>query len=147
MSNSKKKREEARQRAKQRLQARKRRRLQSALVDASFVKTDVLREIRYITERAQAEDARLVSIANLVLFSTTTRDAWLLDSEDNFALCVCRDGEPQPYQIIDTPETFSIQWPARFSIEGEEFIVQEQSGRVVTILGYPTDEISAACGG
>ncbi len=106
MSSSKKKREEARLRAKQKLQARKRRRLQSALIDARFVKTDVLREIRYITERARAEEARLVSVGNLVLFSTATRDAWLLDSEDSFALCVCRDGELQPYQIIDTPETF-----------------------------------------
>ena len=131
---------------KQKLQARKRRRLQNGPVDARFVKPDILREIRYITELAQAEDARLVTVGNLILFSTATRDAWLLDAEDNLALCVCRDGEPEPYRIIDTPETFGIQWNAKFTIEGDKFIVHEQSGRVITILGYPTAAISAACG-
>ena len=81
------------------------------------------------------------------MFSTGTRDAWLLDSEDDFAVCLCRDGEPQSFRIIDTPEAFGIEWTADFAIEGAAFIVRQWSGKVVVIHGYPTVEISAACRG
>jgi len=112
MSNSNKNRKEAKRRLKQELQRRERRREQSAPIDASFVKPEIRREIRYITQLAQAEDSRIVTVGNLVLFSTRTRDAWLLDPEDNFAVCLCREGEPQPFRIIDTPDTFTLEWAA-----------------------------------
>ena len=112
-----------------------------------FCKLDIHREISYVTRLAQAEDSRIVAIGNLVLFSTRTRDAWLLDCEDSFAIPLCRDGEPQPFRVIDDPDTFAIEWTACFAIEGEAFVVQEKSGRVVVIHGYPTAEISAACQG
>src|SRR5580692_1355108 len=70
-------------------------------VNAGFVTPDIHREVRYITQLAQAEDSRIVTVGNLVLFSTRARDAWLLDPEDDFAVCVCRDGEPQAFRIID----------------------------------------------
>jgi hypothetical protein len=145
MSNSKKNRKEAKRRLKRELQGRERRREQSAPIDASFVKSDIHREIRYITQLAQGEDSRIVTVGNLVLFSTRTGDAWLLDPEDNFAVCLCRAGEPQPFRIIDAPDTFTIEWTATFAIEEAAFIVREQSGRVVVIHGYPTVEIAAAC--
>jgi len=88
-----------------------------ALVAASFVKADIHREVRHITQLAQAEDARVVRVGNLVLFSTRTRDAWLLDVEDSFAICLCRDGEPQPFRIEDSPDTFAIEWTARFTMD------------------------------
>jgi hypothetical protein len=113
-------------------------------VAASFVKPDIHREIRYITQLAQAEDARLVRVGNLVLFSTRTRDAWLLDVEDHYAICLLRDGEPQPFRIVDSPSTFAIEWTARFTMDGAAFIVEEQSGRVAMIHGYPVVEIAAA---
>ena len=142
MSNSKKKREEAKRKRELRRQ-----RERSTLIDASVVKLDIPGEIRHITQLAQAEDARLVTLENPVFFSTRTRDAWLLDREDDFALRLCRDGEPQPFRIIDGPDTFAIEWTANFAIEEEAFVVQEHSGRVVVIHGYPTVEISAACRG
>jgi hypothetical protein len=88
-----------------------------------------------------------LTVGNLVLFSTRTRDAWLLDPEDDVAVCLCREGKPQPFRIIDAPNNFAIEWTASFAIEGEAFVVQERSGRVVVINGYPTIEISAACRG
>jgi hypothetical protein len=143
MSNSKKKREEAIRRLKRKPQRRQR----SAPIDARFIKPDIHREIRYITQLAQAEDSRIVTVGTLVLFSTRTRDAWLLDPEDGFAVCLCRDGEPQPFRIIDAPDTFAIEWTASFTIEGAAFIVQDRSGSVVVIHGYPTVEIAVACRG
>ena len=126
---------------------RERRHERGAPIDASFVKPDIRREIRYITQLAQAEDSRIVTLGNLVLFSTRTRDAWLLDPVDDLAVCLCREGERQPVRIIDAADTFAIEWTASFAIEGAAFIVRERSGSVVVIHGYPTVEISAACRG
>ena len=111
----------------------------------SLVKPDLMGEIRGITELAQSEDSRIVTIGTLVLFSTRTRDAWLLDSVDGFALCLCRDGEVEPFSIIDYPDSFAIEWTADFLIDGAAFVVRERSGRVIEIHGYPTVEIAAAC--
>lgn len=85
MHNSKKKRDKA-----ERKRELRRQREPSTRIDASSGKPDIHREIRYVTQLARAEDARLVTLGNLVLFSTRTRDAWLLDREDDFALCLCR---------------------------------------------------------
>ena len=116
------------------------------LIDARIVdELNIHREIAYITQRAQAEELHIVNIENLILFSTRTRDAWLLDPEDDLALCLCRDGEPQSHKIVDNPQTFSVEWAAKFAIEGAAFVVNYKSGRVVTIQGYPTVEISAEC--
>jgi hypothetical protein len=145
MSNSRNKRKVGKRRLKRAQRPRERQREPSAATDGRFVKLDVYREIRYITKRAQAEEARLVVLGSLVLFSTQTRDAWLLDREDGFAVCLCRDGEPQPVPIIDSSTSFAIDWSAAFSIEGDAFIVRERSGRIVVIHDYPTSEISAAC--
>jgi|SRR5712691_2063085 len=143
MSNSKKK----SKKVKRRLQREQRPRERGSLVDVRCVKPDIYHEIRYITQLAQVADSRIVTVGNLVLFSTPTCDAWLLDPEDNFALCLCRDGEPQPFRIIDTPDTFAIEWTATFAIVGAVFVVQERTERVVEIHGYPTVEISGACRG
>jgi hypothetical protein len=88
-----------------------------------------------------------VSLANLVLFSTRSQDAWLLDPEDDFAVCLCREGEPQSFRIVDAPDSFAIEWPATFAIEGTKFIVHDRAGGAVVIDGYPTEEIAVACRG
>lgn len=104
----------------------------------------ISREINYIISRAVNSEARLVTLGALVLFSTETGDAWLLDSEDGLALCLTRDGNKQPFTIVETPTNFSIEWNANYRIDGDTFIVIEHSGQVKSILGYPTREISQA---
>src|SRR6202040_162040 len=42
-------------------------------------------EVRYIQRRAADYDGRIVTIGQLVLFSTETGDAWLLDPGDRLA--------------------------------------------------------------
>jgi hypothetical protein len=61
-----------------------------------------------------------------------------------FALCLAQGGAPQPYYIDETDANFKIEWTAEYEIEGEKFIVVEQSGRVRTIIGYPISEILQA---
>jgi hypothetical protein len=104
----------------------------------------ISREADYLIHRAQNHEARLVTLGALILFSTETGDAWLLDPEDGLALCLARAGDPQPFTITETATTFGIEWNANYHIEGAVFIVAERSGPVQSILGYPTREILQA---
>ena len=43
-------------------------------------------EVRYIQDKAADHDGRMVTIGQLILFSTDTGDAWLLDITDQLAV-------------------------------------------------------------
>jgi hypothetical protein len=46
---------------------------------------------------------------------------------------------------LATDTTFAIGWKGRYRIEGLAFIYSdEDTGRVATILGYPTDKLTQA---
>ena len=99
-------------------------------------------EVRSIQRRAANHDGRVVTIGQLVLFSTETGDAWLLDPADQFAAQLARDGDPEPVHITENDTIFAIGWKGRYGIEGDAFIyVDSDTGRVSTILGYPTDQL------
>jgi len=49
-----------------------------------------------------------VSVGQLILFSTETGDAWLLDPADRLAARLARDGESEPVRIEETDTTFAI---------------------------------------
>jgi len=57
--------------------------------DKSFRLAD---EVRYIQRRAAEHDERVVSFGQIVLFSTESGDAWLLDASDHLAARLARDG-------------------------------------------------------
>src|SRR6516225_1299358 len=98
-------------------------------------------EVRYIQRRAADHDSRIVTIGQLVLFSTQTGDAWLLDPADQLALRLAQDGNSEAIRIEETDTTFAIAWKGRYRIEGRAFIYSERdTGRTTTILGYPTDK-------
>ncbi len=100
-------------------------------------------EVRSIQHRAAEHDGRVVSIGPLVLFSTASGDAWVLDPADHFATRLARDGDPLPVHIEDTDTTFTIAWHGQYRIEGDAFVYADRaSGRVFTILGYPTTQLS-----
>ncbi len=80
-------------------------------------------------------------LGSLIFFSTETGDAWVLDCEDELALCLAKDGEEQSFTIIDTPAQFSIDWNSNYYIDGEKFIIIEPSGKIRTIIGYPIMQI------
>jgi len=127
--------------------ARRRDPIKSHRTQRQFLGPDQLnisREVDYIIQRAQEHDARLVGLASLILFSTETGDAWILDPKDNAALCLARGGEKQTFTVFDTTTQFGIEWTATYHIDGDAFIVGEESGQVRTILGYPTREIMQA---
>jgi hypothetical protein len=98
-------------------------------------------EIDYVVRCAARQDARVVSLSPLIFFSTETGDAWVLDPEDNLALCLARDGDPSPVHVKETEENYGIEWNSRYCIEDKLFTVAESSSRVRTIMGYPTQAI------
>src|SRR5246127_1225468 len=100
-------------------------------------------EVRYIQRRAADYDGRIVTIGQLILFSTETGDAWLLAPADRLAARLARDGESEPIHIEETDITFAIGWKGRYRIEPPAFVYADNdSGRVTTILGYPTDQLA-----
>jgi hypothetical protein len=106
---------------------------------ASFRLAD---EVRYIQRRAADYDGRIVAVGQLVLFSTDTGDAWLLDRSDQLATRLARNGETEPVQIEETETAFTVGWKGSYRIDGPAFVYSDQeTGRIVTILGYPTDKI------
>jgi hypothetical protein len=100
-------------------------------------------EVRDIQRRAAEHDPRIVTIGQLVLFSTQTGDAWLLDSADRLALRLARDGQSEAIHIAETDTTFAIAWKGRYRVEGPAFIYSDRdTGRTTTMLGYPTDKLA-----
>lgn len=107
---------------------------------ASFRLAD---EVRYIQRRAANHDGRIVTIGQLLLFSTDTGDAWLLDRSDRLAARLARDGDTEPIHIEETDTAFTIGWTGSYRLEGPAFVYSDrETGRVVTILGYPTEKIA-----
>ena len=102
-------------------------------------------EIRYIQRRAAAHDGRVVTADQLVLISTETGDAWLLDPSDRLAARLARDGDPESIAFEETTTSFQIAWPGNYRLDGPAFVYTDrQSRRVSTILGYPTQLLAAA---
>ena len=62
---------------------------------------------------------------------------------DLLAARLARDGEAEPIQIEETAATFAIEWKGSYRIDGPAFVYSDRdTGRVITILGYPTDKLS-----
>ena len=66
--------------------------------------------MRYIQRQAAHQHGRVVTVGQLILFSTETGDAWLLDPADRLAARLARDGEGEPIHIEETDTTFAIGW-------------------------------------
>jgi hypothetical protein len=78
----------------------------------------------------------------LALFSTETGDAWLLDPGNHLAARLARDGDPENVYFEETDTQFAIGWKGTYRIDGNAFVyIDNDCGRVVTILGYPISRI------
>jgi hypothetical protein len=99
-------------------------------------------EVRYIQREATNQHGRIVTVGQLVLFSTETGDAWLLDPADRLAARLARGGESEPIYTEETDTTFAIGWKGRYRIEGPAFVYSDnETGRITTIVGYPTEQL------
>ena len=76
-------------------------------------------EVRYIQRRAAQYDCRIVSIGPVLLFSTESGDAWMLDPVGELATAIARQGEALPVHIEDTNRNFMVAWMGNYRIDGE----------------------------
>jgi hypothetical protein len=100
-------------------------------------------EIGYIRRRAAEHDGRWVTVGPLVLFSTDTGDAWLLDPADQLAARLARDGDPEDLYFEDSETRFAIGWTGNYRVVGDAFVYTDRdTRRALSILGYPTQRIA-----
>jgi mevalonate kinase len=100
-------------------------------------------EVRYIQRRAAEHDSRIVSIGQVVLFSSESGDAWMLEPSEYLAVRLASDGHPEPIHIEDTETTFTVAWTGQYRVMGPAFLYTDRdSGRVVTMFGYPTRKLA-----
>ena len=96
------------------------------------------KEVRSIQHRATEHDARIVSIGPLVLFSTDTGDAWILDPADQLAARLARAGDPLSVYVEETSTHYAIGWQGRYRIDGDAFVYEDNaSRRLIVVRGYP----------
>src|SRR5260370_2990142 len=78
-------------------------------------------EVRYIQRRAADHDGRVVTIAQLVLFSTETGDPWLLDPTGRLAASLARPGGGEPLHMHEPDPTFPSGVQARHLLSAPPF--------------------------
>ncbi len=99
----------------------------------------IAKEVRYIQHRAAEHDGRIVNIGPLVLFSTQTGDAWILDPADQLAARLAYDGDPIALYIEETDTNYAIGWQGCYRIENDTFVYEDnETQRLIAIRGYPT---------
>ena len=82
--------------------------LRSAAAMRNRPRLQLADEIGYIQRRAAAHHGRVVTFDQIVLFSTETGDAWLLDPSDHLAARLTRDGDPESIASTDRPSSTPI---------------------------------------
>lgn len=102
------------------------------------------REVKYIADYALKSHSCIVTLGPLVLFSTDTGDAWMLDPEDHLALCLAREFDPLPVHIEETLERFAVAWTHSYQIDEDLMTFIDRDGRASTLWGYPAREIQRA---
>lgn len=72
-------------------------------------------------------------------------DAWLLEPEDDLAICLMFRGQEMPRVFRDSEQQIAIAWDGDFKLDGDAFAVRMENPMVGTrvILGYPLDELRA----
>ena len=83
----------------------------------------------------------IIRLNELILFSTETGDAWIIDTDNNFAVCLVKAGIKQKYKLIDAANQFGFDWDYGYQIDGDKFTVINKMGGIRTIIGYPLKEI------
>jgi len=98
----------------------------------------ITKEIRHIQQRAAEHNGRIVNIGPLVLFSTQTGDAWILDPADQLAARLAYGGDSIELYVEETDTKYAIGWQGSYRIENDTFVYEDNNtGRHIAIRGYP----------
>ncbi|HTO03378.1 MAG TPA: SEC-C metal-binding domain-containing protein [Opitutus sp.] len=104
-------------------------------------------EAELVQERAARAEPCVIRLGPIVLFSTATRDAWMIDVQHGEAACLARAGEVQPVSIEETASKFGVAWQGRHRLDDEAFVVIENDGNTQTYRDYPVAEIRSLVAG
>ena len=67
-----------------------------------------------------------MTLGELFLFSTPDGDAYVLDTADQFAMCLAREGQQQPCRILESGGKFAIDWNGAFSLAGDCLVINKR---------------------
>lgn len=98
-------------------------------------------EARLVQERAARGEPSAIRLGPIVLFSTATHDAWMIDVQEGEAACLARSGKAQPVPFEESASKFGVTWQARHRLDGEEFVVIENDGNTQMYRDYPVAQI------
>lgn len=123
------------------------RQAQGCTVKADFIdpaKLSFTSEVEYIIECALKGTCTMVRLKSCILLSSDDGDAWLLDADDQRALCLLWRGERQPFKIVEDEKTFYVEYDGVFDINGIGFQVSSDNPKIGqrAIFGYPEREIA-----
>lgn len=84
-----------------------------------------------------------VACPPFVLFSTGIGDAWLLEPDAGFAMCLVWQGERQTIGLHDDPAQPEVEWDCAYELLGDFFNVKSHHPVIGTraIGGYPLLEV------
>jgi len=93
--------------------------------------------------KAIATGPETLSNQPFVLFSTEDGDAWMLDPEEDQALCLVWHGARQAFTVRDLPDRLEVLWDGTYELNGSFFSIQTEHPEIGArfITGYPVDPI------
>lgn len=106
--------------------------------------------IRPAAEKAQqaASEKRqgIGALGVLLLFSTTSGDAWLLEITGGDALQLSDQGVALPVVIEENPETTEVEWSHTYALREGQFAVTSYKDKAEKVYAadYPVKEIDEA---
>jgi hypothetical protein len=84
-----------------------------------------------------------------VLFSTGVGDAWLLEPDEQFAMCLLWHGEREVIGVSEDPARIEVAWDGGYELLGDFFHVDTNNPKIGerAIAGYPLDAVRKALDG
>lgn len=84
-----------------------------------------------------------------VLFSTGLGDAWLLEPDEQLAMCLLWHGEREAIGVSEDPSRIEVAWDGGYELLGDFFHVDTNNPRIGdrAIAGYPLDAVRRALDG
>lgn len=80
--------------------------------------------------------------APLVMFASQ-QDAWLLDPDENLALCLMFHGHEQERHFEDSAREIRVGWDGTYALDGDAFVVKTEHPLIGNrvIMGFPMEEL------
>lgn len=84
-----------------------------------------------------------------VLFSTGIGDAWLLEPDEQLAMCLLWHGEREVIGVSEDPSRIEVAWDGGYELLGDFFHVETNNPKIGdrAIGGYPLDAVRKALDG